>query len=285
DFNQIDQLLDRDLDSRALFLRTRLQEAPDPVVPEDTRPDESQEAYWRLVRSAERAAQDGNTVRAAILRMKASRIGPPVYTFPTRAEAESGMVRLAARLAGALQLGDVETTDWAKYLTLLLDKADQGVQPREAMLLHDLQTVCVDHEREIYTLDIVEGVLSGGKRPIKRPLPSQRWVRILKHLRSARQRLEGVRLSDADRAKLAKLIDGVIQKNLAALRARFKPVLVTALEDVGLRPANPPEKAAFAKMVEELLDRILTHGFLTFGDVRDTISRNQLKMPDLHEPQ
>ena len=37
-------------------------------------------------------------------------------------------------------------------------------------------------------------------------------------------------------------------------------------------------------MIEEMLDRIVELGFLTFSDLRDTISRNQLKMPDLHDP-
>ena len=45
-----------------------------------------------------------------------------------------------------------------------------------------------------------------------------------------------------------------------------------------------PERTAFARMIEEMLDRIVELGFLTFSDLRDTISRNQLKMPDLHDP-
>src|SRR5580700_11411434 len=36
-------------------------------------------------------------------------------------------------------------------------------------------------------------------------------------------------------------------------------------------------------MIDELLDRIAEFGFLTFGDLRDAISRNQLKLPDLAE--
>src|SRR5262249_51811954 len=41
-----------------------------------------------------------------------------------------------------------------------------------------------------------------------------------------------------------------------------------------------PERTAFLKVVEELLDRIIEYGFLTFGDLRDVISRNQLKLSD-----
>src|SRR5215475_3738551 len=67
DFDHVDQILARDVDAPALFVRTRLVDAPDPIVPADVRLDDSQEAYWRLVRTAERAALDGNVVRAAIL--------------------------------------------------------------------------------------------------------------------------------------------------------------------------------------------------------------------------
>src|SRR5438128_7281696 len=34
-----------------------------------------------------------------------------------------------------------------------------------------------------------------------------------------------------------------------------------------------------------MLDRIAAYGFLTFSDLRDTLSRKQLKLPDLGEPQ
>ncbi len=283
--DKIKQLLARDVDAEAIFSRTRLAGAPDPVIAADTRSDASHEYYWKLLRAAERAAQVSNNVRAAILRTTASRVAPASLTRSTRDMAERDMASLAQRLQVALQMSETETEKWTEYLILLLDKADQGNQPVEARLLHDLQNVCIDHEREVYTLDLVEWVLSGGKKPIKRPLPSQRHVRIARHLRAANARLGAVRLADEDREQLGKLLAAALKKAEEGMRARFGPVLTTALHDVGLVPSNPPEEAAFKKMVEELLDRITSQGFLTFGDLRDTISRNQLKMPDLVEPQ
>src|SRR5262249_47174104 len=161
--------------------------------------------------------------------------------------------RLTGRLQAALHLSDTEVQEWLKVLPALLDKADQGSRPVEAALLFDLQTVCLDHERNIYALDVVEWFLSGGKRPIKRPLPSQRLVRITKHLRSAAQRLTKARLSDADRQHLARLLQTAQGQSEERLRNRFRPVLTDALLDAGLQPANPPERTAFHKMVEELL--------------------------------
>ena len=285
DFGRIEQLLARDVDAAELFVSTRLSEAPDPIMMTDTRSDESQEAYWKLVRSAQGAALSGNTVGAAILRMRASRIAPAAQTLPTRNEAEADIAHLSKRLAEALTLKESEASDWTRHLTLLLDKADQGARPTEAKVLEDLQRVCLDHEKDVYTLDLVEYVMSAGKRPIKRPLPSQRLVRITKHLRNAGQKLGEVRLSDADRNHLARLVQSSLHKSEEGLRARFGPVLVTALKDVGLKPEGPIERVAFDKMVAELLDRITSYGFLTIAELRDTISRNQFKLHDLNEPE
>jgi hypothetical protein len=285
DFKLIDHLLERDLDADVLFARTRLAGAPDPVLSPDTSSDEAHDYYWRLIRAAERAARSGNTVRAGILRTKAARVAPASLADSTRASAEAEIQRLTKRLQAALLLTDTEAAEWAKDLTPLLDKADQGSHPVEAVLLFDLQKVCLDHERNIYDLSLVEWALSAGKRPIKRPLPSQRLVRITSHLRNATQRLTMARLSDTDRQHLARLLQTALQQSEERLRARFRPVFTGALHDVGLQPTNAPERTAFHKLIEEMLDRISSQGFLTFSDLRDALSRNQLKLPDLTDPQ
>jgi hypothetical protein len=285
DFTRIDALLVRDLDPNVLFARTRLKGAPDPVPPTDTGSEEAHDFYFRLIRSAERASQGGNNVRAAIQRTRAARVAPVSLAAQTRIQAEADIHRLVKRLQAALQLSDEEVIQWARVLPALLDKADQGNRPVEAALLDDLQEVCIDHEREIYTLDLVECVQSGGRRPIKRPLPSQRVVRITKHLRSAVQRLAQARLSDTDREHLDQLLQGSLQATEERLRIRFRPLIENAFRDVGLQPTNPPEQTASRKVIEEILDRISAAGFLTFGDLRDTLSRNQLKLPDLDDPQ
>jgi hypothetical protein len=279
--DKIDQLLAQDVDAAGLFARTRLAGASDPVVRTDTSSDESHDYYWKLVRSAEEADTKQNTVRAAILRTRAARVAPASLAETTHARAEEDLQRLTRRLQAALELSDSEAAEWLKDLPALLDKADQGTWPVEAAMLYDLQKVGVDHERDIFALDLVVWLASGGIRPIKRPLPSQRLVRITKHLRSAAQRLTMARLSDEERQHLGRLLQTALDRCEDRLRNRFRPVLNDALLNVGLQPSNPPEQAAFARMIEELLDRITEFGFLTFSDLRDTISRNQLKLPDL----
>jgi hypothetical protein len=281
---KIDALLARDVDASDLFARTRLEGASQPVFRSDTRSDESHDYYHRLMGAASKEEEEGNAVRAAILRTKAARVAPASLEEPTRDKAREDLRRLTRRLQAALDLSDDESEEWLKDLPALLDKADQGSWPVEAALLYDLQKVGDDHERDIFALDVVTWVTSGGRRPIKRPLPSQRLVRITKHLRSAAQRLTQARLADEERQHLDHLLQTALNHCEERLRSRFRPVLTDALLSIGLQPSNPPERAAFARMIEEMLDRIVELGFLTFSDLRDTISRNQLKIPDLHDP-
>jgi len=284
DLAKIDALLARDVEAKELFHRTRLEGAPQPIFRADTSSDESHDYYRRLMNVADKAEQEGNAVRAAILRTKAARVAPASLEDPTRDKALNDLRRLTQRLQAALELSDGEAEEWLKDLPALLDKADQGSWPVEAALLYDLQKIGDDHERDIYALDVVTWLTSGGRRPIKRPLPSQRLVRITKHLRGAAQRLTQARLADEERQHLAHLLQTALHHCEERLRSRFRPVLTDALVNIGLAPSNPPERTAFARMIEEMLDRIVELGFLTFSDLRDTISRNQLKMPDLHDP-
>ena len=286
DFGQIEQMLARDVDAAVLFKSTRPTGAPDPLPPIDTGSEEPQshELFWTLVRSAERANLENDLVRGAILRIRAARIAPAALGQRTRDQAMADMKKLTARLAAVLNLTPAEAQEWDKDLPLLLDKADQGAIPAEARLLYELQRICVHGERDLFTLDLVEWLLSAGKRPIKRHLPRLQQVRITRNLRSATRHLSAVRLHDVDRRHFSGLVQAALTRAEQKIRDEFGQVLTTALEDVGLHPVNPPERVARSKMVAEWVDRIITHGFLTLSDLRDTISRNQLKMPDLKDP-
>jgi hypothetical protein len=281
----VEAVLAADVDAAEVFRRTRLPGAPDPMPKTDDQSDESQDYYRRLTQAAVRAAKAGDTVGAAILHTRAARVAPAPLTGPAQAAAREEIYHLVDRLQSVLGLTDPDVQEaWRKVLPTLLDKADQGARPVEASLLYDLQRACLDAEQTIYTLDVFEWAFSGGRRPIKRPLDSQRFVRVPDHLRNAIRRLAAARLTDADRRALGKLLREALDRAEDRLRARFRPVLTEALRDAGLQPASLPEQAALAKTVEELLDRISSAGFLSFADVRDAIARGQLKMADLSGP-
>ncbi|HYV37158.1 MAG TPA: hypothetical protein VE988_15740 [Gemmataceae bacterium] len=285
DFAKIDALIAKDIDGDTFYKTTRLHGAPDPKARGDRRSDDSHEYYHKLMRGADSASLATNHVRAAIMRMKAARVAPGARTLDTRVAAHGELQHLTERLQKALQLHETDATAWHAELVSLLEKADQGPWTVEARLLYDLQQVCIAAERDVYKLDLVEWVLSAFKRPIKRPMPSQRLVQITRYLNAAVQRVPLARLSDADRQNLTRLLQLALRQSEEILRARFRPIFADALHDVGLVASNPPEETALRKMIEELLDRITAAGFFTFGDLRDVISRNNLKLPDLSDPQ
>lgn len=281
DFQPVDELLKNDLDADSLFARSRLPGAPNPVVRTDTRSDESQDYYWKLVRQAERSRRGGDRVRSAILLTRAARVAPGALTRRTQADARGDLEALVSNLLVALRDAPASASEWMRVLPALLDKADQGTWPAEAQLLEELRTVCVESERKLFTLDPFGWMFSRGQRDFRRPLIGVQWVKAIKHLRSATQLLTRARLADEDRQRLSHLLHDAIQRFECLLRDRFRPILADAFTDFGLVGNNPPEQVARLKMIEELLDHLTDYGYLSFSNVRDTISRNQLKLNDL----
>lgn len=298
DLERVSEVLQGDLDAAALWSQTRPANSPAPVelVDETDRElaEELEEAeltivearpseggYRRLNRRADRAAAVGNAVRAAILRTRAARYVRPSLANRARAAAVEDLQRLIDRLRVALELSDKDAWRWSQAMTALLGRSVHGFWTREGRTLYDLQKVCVDFEREVYTLDLVEWAMALGKAPLKRHLPGQRELLMSKHLRVARRRAEKARIDDTERRRLVELLDSAVEHAERRLRERFRPLIASALEEVGLRPADVPERVASKKLIEELLDQVLERDFLTMSDLRDAISRNNLKLPDL----
>ncbi len=69
-----------------------------------------------------------------------------------------------------------------------------------------------------------------------------------------------------------------------ALRRRFRPWVDSTLESEWARPANLPERVAYRKLVEEMIDPIVARGFTTLSDLRDSASHGNLKLRDLKSP-
>ena len=179
------------------------------------------------------------------------------------------MERLARRLQPALGLRDDEVRDWADALSPLLVHADQGFRTAESRLLHDLQKVCLEHERGLFKFDLFRWCRSWGREPLRQSLPLLSEVMAVKHLRSAAGKLTASRLTGEARSRLSLLIEVAVGQAQRRLRDRMRPLIVEALTAEGLRPGNVPERVAFAKIVEELLDRIVRQGYLSLGHLRD----------------
>ncbi len=290
-------LLAADFNPDALLAATRPPGAPaGPILPEPAELDSEDEpespdhlppavrspGRWaRLKARAEAASSRGNNVRAAIVKVIASRIAPAIEGPRTRASARSELDTLSRRLRAALGFESDEATAWRRSLPPLLDRASRGLWPREARLLYDLQKICIDHERPIFAVDLAGWVVTFGRRPLKRVLPDHREVVMLKHLRAAAWRLRAITGPEPARSRLVELLARAIHHQETAIRDRFRDRIRDAFDRVGICPDNLPERAARRKLIEELLDLIVQRGFIRLGDLRDAISRNQMKLRDL----
>jgi hypothetical protein len=276
-------VLAQDVDATELFTATRLPGAADPLrrrtwesssgpqpqVPEEPARDEEAR---ELLETAVSATALGNIVRSAISRTRAG------------ADANADLDALAHRLKRALGLSNDQAAVWRSALVPLLALAGRGIWPVEARFLYDLQKVCVDQERDIFAVDLIEWIVSWGRRPIFRLLPYQKDLLTVKHLRRALHKLTAVRLQDEERLRLARLVYTALQQAEHHLRDLLRPAIVGVLDQVGLTPGDVAESVSRDKLVEELLDRSIEQSFLTMGDLRDAIARNRVKLPDMVDP-
>ena len=188
--------------------------------------------------------------------------------------------RLARRLQQPLALSEEETAEWVAALVPLLQHADRGFRSAESRILYDLQKVCIERERGVFKVDLGSWLRSLGRVPLRRPLWLVQQVMVAKHLRSAARKLNRSRLTGEARTRLAELLEAAGRRAGAELRPRVRPLIAEVLAAEGLEPRNVPERVAFQKIVEELVDRVVEHGYLGLGDLRDTLSQNKLKLPD-----
>jgi hypothetical protein len=292
DTAQLDAAIALDLDADALLAASRPEGAPEAPIVEEPEPEREpiepplDRAVPSARRAAERARKRGNHGRAAIL---SARGGDPVAA---RADLHELVLRLSRALGvpirgpgpEVLAPGPDRAAGWLDALQPLIQRAGTRRSLRfnaGVRLIHDLSAACLVAEREVNVVDAVEWALSRGKRPIVRPLPATREVKIAKHVRAATAKIAASGLDGEARDRLSAALHAMARLADGQVRAVLRPKLDAALDAVGLHPHNVPERVSEKTLVDELLDRAVTVGRLTIGDLRDALSRNELKLPDL----
>jgi hypothetical protein len=246
-------------------------------------PSTSAAGAERKLRWAAEARAKGNVARAAILSWQAAAVAGD-RAEECKEAARADLAELARRLQRALELPAEDGRAWAEALPGILPAAARGRWTREERVLFDLQKVCIDRERTVYSVDLVEWAYRLFRQPLKRPLPDQGWVLAVKYLRLGLRRLLATGLPESTQGPLADLLRAALHHTEEHVRDLFRPRLHKVLEDVGLVPENHVEELARDRLVEELLDRVVERGYLNMGQVRDAIARNRLKLPDLTGP-
>ena len=283
DSADVDATIGDDVDVEAVLRLSRPPMAPAAPMLEELASESRALAAQRpvIVPTAKPAAAiaraKGNLARAAMLAMRAG------DTEGARAD----LVALCVRLGAALDQPPGET--WVEALLPVVESTATQSALRftpGARLLHDLQTACVVAERQERVVDVPSWILSLGKRPVVRTLPATREVRVAKHLHGASAKIAAVSLrDDDDRELLAEAIHAMVERSETNVRTVLRPKIEEALEAVDLRPRHLPERVAQKKIVDELLDQAVAVGRLTISNLRDALSHNDLKMPDLRPAQ
>jgi hypothetical protein len=246
-------------------------------------PRRSSRHYDSLVRQAGKLSEQKNNVRAALVRQVALDVAPEESIDSAKQLLHEEIQKLVSRLQSALEMTDDTARPWLEMCEKLLPNALQGFWNPNARLLYDLQTVCFDNEQEIYKVDLFNWIVSLGKSSLKRPLPKHRVVLMSKHLRRAALRAPNVEIDAEGRRELSRLLHDAADSAENILRVRLAPTIDRALIEAGFVPSSVVERVALKKMVHELSDGVVERGFITLGGLRDVISRNQLKMPDLND--
>jgi len=280
DLAAVNATIGRDVDADALFRASRPTRAPRAPTLDEEAPMDPYAASGKLEyadrsarKDAARARKKGNLARAAIY---AARSGD----LPG---ARTDLEALVARLAASL--GRPSTEGWVDALLPVVHVA--GTQRSlsfnvGARLIYDLQAACIVSEHEVKTVDVVSWALSLGKRKVVRSLPATREVRMAKKLHQASEKVAACELSTAEeRDRLAAVLHQITKRGDLNVREQLRPKVEATLDAVGLQPHSLPERVAQKKLVDELLDRAVAVGRLTLADLRDAISKNDLKMPDL----
>jgi hypothetical protein len=201
-------------------------------------------------------------------------------------DARAAARELGARVAAMLGHAGGERA-WSRAIEEIAIAANARTAPRwsvESRLLHDLQKACVAFERDTLAVDVLAWAATLGRTPLVRALPAQRDVRALKHMRSAAARALAVHIGDPRRTEIARLAREGVARAEANLRRTMRPEIRGALESVGLVPVNVPERVAADKLALELIDAVVDRGYLSLGALRDAVSRNNLKLPNLAGP-
>lgn len=299
---QLKRALSRDINADEIYARTKLYGSTDPdLTPHVVRDEaslvstrrnwtlgtgisQSDRAYVRLLRRRDRNNERGNTVAAIVCAIMASQRATTSDKRNAATEkARNDVQFLTERLRRSIEFREEDTENWYSSLWELATNSVHGFWNSEKRLLYDLQKVCLDHERVTYKVDLVKWIVSRGQRPLRRPLKNLREVTMAKHLASASSRLVYVRLSGIERERLTQLLHDAARLAEIQMRTRMRPALRQTLLDVELKPTSVPEQVAFDKLVEDSLDCIASRGYLTMGYLRDAISKNDLKLPDLSQ--
>lgn len=148
-----------------------------------------------------------------------------------------------------------------------------------AASLKSMQRSYLDRERLFFVTRLARWIRHKGQVPLQIPLDHYGMIRAMHYLQVTLRRLEGLPLPEQ---RLERLLIPIHQANHyieQSVRETFGPRLIEAMNKVGLVPASLREEVAQARIRDDLMDLVVRRGQFSFSDMRDVISRNDLRLP------
>ncbi len=148
-----------------------------------------------------------------------------------------------------------------------------------AASLKSMQRGYLDRERLFFVTRLARWIRHKGQVPLQIPLDQYGIIRAMHYLQVTLRRLEGLPLPEE---RLEELLLPIRQANHhieQVVRDTFGPRLIEAMNEVGLVPASLREEVAQARIRDDLMDLVIRRGQFSFSDMRDVISRNELRLP------
>ena len=190
--------------------------------------------------------------------------------------------QLAQRCQPAWGLDTAECATVEELVRVLaLEQAEHGRLPPAARLAHHLEQALDATETQFLGVRWLPWLKSLGRQPLRGPLPFQSNLKALRALDAVLTDLDRLpwshHLTERYSAPLAVARDNMIE----TLRRELATPVDLAFARIGMVPETHRQRVALNKLRAELMDVIYRRYHLSFGDVRDTVARNDLRLQDL----
>lgn len=151
----------------------------------------------------------------------------------------------------------------------------------ERNLLFDLQFSYQKAIKQYFKLNFDGFFRSFGRNKLIAKLPFQQKINKIKYLRSVKKRIQKLKIRDKELKQFSQFVQQIIDKTNTQLKEEFNSILNEGFQKNQLIPQSSQEKVGFEKLKEELIDQMIERGRFRFSYLRDILSRNELKLPDL----
>ena len=188
---------------------------------------------------------------------------------------------LAHGLAATWRL-DAQSTRVLEHLMQRLLDEPATARPSSpcSRLLYDLERIFLEGRTSYYRLQPLVWLWSGGRKSLRLGLPFQGSLKALRVLNTAKTRLDQSPWSGAEVAYFSAPLQTLGDRIGQRLRRQVLPRLRELLDSAGFLADDHRQRVARNVLQEELFDIVLRRWHLRFTDLRDSVARNPLRLPD-----